>query len=359
MSELNTFSVDYYRARTRFRQAAHHLGWHIESHPVYQDLTMDVACSLGASHQPTIIISSGLHGAEGFFGSAAQLALMANPLSTAVRWVFIHALNPYGFAHVRRCNEDNIDLNRNFLLPSESYSGSPPEYSKIDPWLNPAHPRSGFDPFWWQAIGSILRKGIKPMQQAISEGQYEFPRGLMFGGKAPSRTLIVLQENLPRWVGDSNQILHLDWHTGLGKSGTYQLLMDTAISDFQLQKLQQYLGSQSIVSNPMDKAYTPRGSIGKWCQQLLLGRFYTYFCAEFGTYPALQVLSGLRRENQAHQWPHPNETAVSPASKSYFEELFCPQSPVWRQQVIQSTQKIVGQSVQAVSARWPTAINMN
>ncbi len=354
MSELNTFSADYYRARARFRQAAHDLGWHVESHPVYQDLTMDVACSLGAPHQPTIIISSGLHGTEGFFGSAAQLALMANPLSTTVRWVFIHALNPYGFAHIRRYNEDNIDLNRNFLLPGESYSGSPPEYSKIDAWLNPAHPRSQFDPFWWQAIGSILRQGYQPMQQAIGEGQYEFPQGLMFGGKAPSRTLLILQENLPRWVGDATQILHLDWHTGLGKSGTYQLLMDTAISEFHLQKLQQYLGSQSIVSDQKNQAYTPRGSIGKWCQQLLFGRFYTYFCAEFGTYPALKVLSGLRQENQAHHWSDAKDAAVSPESKQYFQELFCPRSPVWRQQVIQDSQRIVEQSIRAVSAPWPS-----
>ena len=27
----------------------------------------------------------------------------------------IHALNPFGFAHLRRANEDNVDLNRNFV----------------------------------------------------------------------------------------------------------------------------------------------------------------------------------------------------------------------------------------------------
>ncbi len=354
MLELTTFSVDYYRARARFRQAAQNLGWQLESHPVYQDLTqeltIDVACSPSTLNQPTIIVSSGLHGAEGFFGSAAQLAVMANPLSSAVRWVFVHALNPYGFAHVRRCNEDNIDLNRNFLLPGESYSGSPPEYSNIDAWLNPAHPRSNFDPFWWRAIGSALRRGVKPLQQTISEGQYEFPQGLMFGGKAPSRTLLILQENLLRWVGDATQIMHLDLHTGLGKSATYQLLMDTVISAPLLQKLQHYFGSKSIVSDQKNKAYTPRGSICKWCQNLLSTRSYTYFCAEFGTYPSWKVLSGLRQENQAYHWPHPNAFDVNPASKQYFQELFCPQSTSWREQVIQSSQRIVEQASQAISA---------
>ncbi len=27
----------------------------------------------------------------------------------------LHALNPYGFSHLRRANEDNADLNRNFV----------------------------------------------------------------------------------------------------------------------------------------------------------------------------------------------------------------------------------------------------
>ena len=33
--------------------------------------------------------------------------------------VLIHALNPYGFKTNRRVNEDNIDLNRNFLSEEE------------------------------------------------------------------------------------------------------------------------------------------------------------------------------------------------------------------------------------------------
>ena len=32
-----------------------------------------------------------------------------------LRQVFVHALNPYGFAWDRRVTEDNVDLNRNFV----------------------------------------------------------------------------------------------------------------------------------------------------------------------------------------------------------------------------------------------------
>jgi predicted deacylase len=38
--------------------------------------------------------------------------------------ILIHALNPYGFAWLRRVNEDNVDLNRNFRNFSEPLASS-------------------------------------------------------------------------------------------------------------------------------------------------------------------------------------------------------------------------------------------
>ena len=78
--------------------------------------TIDVAV-LGSDAAPAIVVSSGLHGVEGFLGSAIQLAMLEElKADTAknIRWVFIHAINPFGFAQIRRFNEDNVDLNRNF-----------------------------------------------------------------------------------------------------------------------------------------------------------------------------------------------------------------------------------------------------
>ena len=64
-----------------------------------------------------LVLSSGIHGVEGYFGSAVQLAWLdalahrAPTVETGV--LLIHAINPYGFAWRRRWNENNVDLNRN------------------------------------------------------------------------------------------------------------------------------------------------------------------------------------------------------------------------------------------------------
>ena len=102
------FSADYETARERFRELADELKAGTFSYSVCsrEDLTIDVAL-IGQSDKPAVVISSGVHGVEGFFGSAIQLALMfqftKDPkfLSTCpCQFILIHAVNPYGFQTV-------------------------------------------------------------------------------------------------------------------------------------------------------------------------------------------------------------------------------------------------------------------
>jgi predicted deacylase len=133
-SYLAAFSPDYITARERFRAASSSFGYQHTAYPIDQisptgeALTIDVSISNSPSPSSVVVISSGLHGVEGFLGSAIQLAflekhrIITSSLSSDIKVVLIHALNPYGFAWRRRWNEDNIDLNRNFLLSNSLLS---------------------------------------------------------------------------------------------------------------------------------------------------------------------------------------------------------------------------------------------
>jgi predicted deacylase len=347
-SFLSTFSPNYYTARDRFCSKALALRWQQESYFVKENLSIDVAISPHLPNRPTILLSSGLHGGEGFFGSAVQLALMdSGSLATDINWVFIHALNPYGFANLRRCNEDNIDLNRNFLLPGEEYRGSSPIYGNISPVLNPEH-LGKIDWFIPQMLGAIAKYKLANIWQAVAEGQYDFPQGLFFGGQAASKTQQILQEYLPQWIGDSQNILHLDFHTGLGKWSTYKLLMDTVVTPAELQELQAYFGAESIFAvDGGKKKYQVRGNIGQWTRQLLQPRNYNYFCAEFGTYSFAKVLILLRQENYAHNWLAVTDPDYL-RTKEKMKEIFCPESDQWRSMVIAKSIEIVAQSQQLI-----------
>ena len=350
------FSPDYATARRRFRDAVDRLNWPRESHlipgqgPNGEDLTIDVAVSAPARETPapirTLILSSGLHGVEGFFGSAVQLAFLeqrATDLSE-MRCVLIHGLNPHGFAWNRRFDADNIDPNRNFLLPGEPFSGCPEKYPHFNSFLNPQSPPANWEFFYLHALRYILRYGMPALRQAIAAGQYEYPAGLFFGGHGPSQTQLVLNEHMRHWIGHSHHATHLDFHTGLGRWGTCKLLMDSKLTPKRRDQLTRWFGENSFEeSQSTTIAYQTRGGWGPWCEQLNLATNYIYACAEFGTYSPVEMLAGLRAENRAHHWSR-RDAPEREQTRQHLRELFCPASPQWQQAVVDRSIQFIDQA---------------
>lgn len=352
MKLLEPFSFDYVTARERFRDAVSSVGWSVESHsigvsgPAGEDLSIDVGISQGEAKERALVVSSGLHGAESNLGSAIQLALLQRWKAGEVpptKCVFIHALNPYGFAYGRRFDENNVDPNRSFRLPHDHLLGAPDLYAKLDPLLNPKRPPSRWDPFLVKAAWIVARYGMRRLSQAIAAGQYEFPQGLFYGGSEPSTLQSILELNFPRWLDGCRCAVHLDFHTGLGRSGEGKLLLETPLSDQQRAWLIESVGEEVLSEcHESDAPYDARGGLGRWCHGIGLAQEYIYACAEFGTYPPVQVLSGLRAENQAHHWGSPDDASTLKAKKS-LRELFCPASETWRKTVFNRGLEIVEQ----------------
>ncbi len=353
------FSPDYCTARQRFRRAVDGRCMLREELPVGdtgpqgEELTIDTA--LMGSERPArvIVVSGGLHGVEGFLGSAVQLALLEGPLKdwtppagTAV--VLLHGLDPYGFAWIRRTDRDNIDLNRNFLLPGESYTGCPEMYRTLDFFLNPPCPPSRWQPFLPRALWTIARHGMANLKQAVAGGQYEYPRGLFFGGRGPSTTQRMLAQHLPRWLAGAEQVMHLDIHSGLGKWGTYKLLIERSQGMSRLKWLIDTFGADAVERQDHAEAtaYPARGLLDPWCAALMPGCHYDFFTAEFGTYSPVTVTAALRAENQAHHWGDPTDPATHWA-KQRLLEAFVPASPQWRTATVRQGVEIVTRAMEA------------
>jgi hypothetical protein len=358
MADLDAFSPDYATARKRFRDAAARLEWETLAFPIGSDeetdesFAVDVAIS-GGDPRRTLVVSSGLHGVEGFFGSAVQIAAMENwaaSKSPTVRCVFIHGLNPYGFAKIRRADVDNVDPNRNFLLQGERYQGAPEHYAELDPLLNPPPPPRMFDGFLLRAAWAVLRYGMPALKQAVAGGQYDFPEGLFFGGKEPCPTRRLLELKLPEWTRGAEEIVHLDFHTGLGVYGTWKLLLDSPLTETQRSWLVERFGEGTFLEPASAGSdYVTRGSIGKWLVQRKFAANYLYACAEFGTYAPLRVLAALRAENQVHRWNKPDAPATERA-KSALLETFCPASPTWRTRALTGGLDLIERAVAGLAA---------
>ncbi|SEA35940.1 M14 family metallopeptidase [Variovorax sp. YR216] len=225
----NCFSANYAEARAKFIAAAERAGAHLEHYLLEgipgaggETLATDVALLGTADATSLVVLSSGVHGAEGFCGSGCQVALLHDELllsqarDRGVALLLIHAINPYGFSHIRRTNEDNIDLNRNFIdfaRPTHN-----PAYAGLHDLMLPAQwPPTEENA---RAVADyIATHGEIAFREAVTTGQSEFADGLFYSGTAPSWSNRTLRAILHRHAAQRRRIAWIDVHTGLGRCG--------------------------------------------------------------------------------------------------------------------------------------------
>jgi hypothetical protein len=350
------FSTTYTEARHRFNEAATALGATVRSYKIDgesdEELAIDVAM-LGGESDPAVVVSSGVHGVEGFFGSSVQLALLDNLKKAQtlgnIRYVLIHSVNPFGFSRLRRVNEDNVDLNRNFLASADGFSGAPDGYASLDAFLNPESPPSRLEPFGLKAIWYISTRGLQALKEAVARGQYEYPLGLFFGGKGPCRSTRIVQENCDSWLASSQKVFHVDFHTGLGAFGTYKLLVTESPESKGYAWFADTFGAKSVESltQPGGTAYPIDGTYGEWMQGHFSTRDYRFVGAEFGTYGVIRVLGAIRAENRAHHFGSEID-ALYRWVKGELLECFCPSARAWRRKVVDSGLVIIDQGMRAL-----------
>jgi hypothetical protein len=330
----NFFSRDYFEARTRFRRRVEQCRGRLESiaidarGPQGEPLTIDIA-SFGSEEPRRVLFhSSGLHGVEGFAGSAIQLQLLAElpTLPDGVSLTLVHILNPFGMTWLRRVNAANVDLNRNFL-DGKPYSGAPRTYGQIDSLLNPPSPPAR-DLFMLKAPLLILRHGMSALKQAVAGGQYEYPKGLFFGGKELQPELAQLRAFLLSRFQTVESITAIDVHTGLGKRGEDLLLTDAE----HYAILRQRFGQRVTPLNPQrGAAYKVRGGLQYLFFKLFAGTDVSFIGQEFGTYSPIHTIRALREENR---WHHYGGGGLDHPTKKALKETFCPDDETWRSAVL-------------------------
>jgi hypothetical protein len=355
----SAFAPSYARARVQFLEGAAAAGMAIRSHnhPLPgregETLAMDVALEGPRDAERLLIVSSACHGVEGFCGSGIQVFAThdadwrAHARDAGVAVLYIHALNPYGFSHLRRVTEDNVDLNRNFQDFSRTLPANP-AYDELHPFLLP--------PVWPPAAENeaviahyIGRKGLGAYQSAVSQGQHSHPDGLFFGGTAPTWSHRTLREVLREHGRSARHIAWIDLHTGLGPSGLGERIFACRDDDAALQRARAWWGGdgQTPVTSIYDGSSASARLTGlMWnavyeeCPQAR----YTGIALEYGTLPLLDVLNALRGD----QWMrlHPDAPAgLRAAIQKRVRDAFYVDTDDWRAQVVSQARQALFQAV--------------
>lgn len=306
------FARSYAEARQKFLDAARGSGATLTEFPhptaVGHDgeaLAMDVAWIGAADAARVLLVTSGTHGAEGFCGSGAQVALLADTaLHTDCRragWalMLVHAVNPYGFSHMRRVNEDNVDLNRNFMdfeqpLPVNG------AYAEVAPLLLPAQWPPSCDEHT-ALMKTVTQKGMAWYQAAVTAGQYQYPAGMFFGGQKATWSNYTLRRILARFGAGRGVLRWIDVHTGLGPWGYGEPIYMGPDTPTQLAKTRAIWGSG--VTSIYDGSSTSANLTGLAWQAVphtLPLIDYAGIALEFGTLPLPDVLDALRGDHWLH-----------------------------------------------------------
>lgn len=353
------FHEHYAPAREAFREAATAAGFRLRTLPHGttgpQGEALGIELAVKGSDKPrrALVVSSGTHGVEGYFGGAVQLDLLRGEVGRRElrgheSIVLLHGVNPWGFAHKRRVDHQGIDLNRNFRKAGDRYTGAPEGYRRLEAMLNPATAPGGFDPWLLTAAAELARYGFNELKDAIAQGQYEFPHGLFFGGAGPSRSYELLAEALPPLLGGAQRVLHLDLHTGSGKWGTYVHAADLPAASPRVAELRSELGADKIQA--FDKSgvlYQINGALGPWLEALMPETRYDTTLTEFGTYHNLRVLAGMRYENRILRHAA-HDPALRAKAAAEMLELFCPADPAWRRACIEQARDAVQRAANAI-----------
>lgn len=304
------FSTSYQSSREKFLAAAEQAGaeMHSVAHPDKGPdggaLFMDFACLGDSDAKSALVLVAGTHGIEGFCGAGIQINLLGNESVLErlkdIRLILVHGHNPYGFAWLRRVNEDNIDLNRSYVDFNEPQEMNE-AYAEVKELILP----NEFNDESEQALQQWTEdNGLDKFQTVVMSGQRIDPNGIFYGGTSDTWSSRTMSEMLPKLTHNQDIVGLIDIHTGLGPYAHGDLIHSYAKGSEEYTRLQEWFGEEMIAINAGEYgdvvAAVPRGPIVSSLDLLLPDKKSFAFVVEYGTVEFEHVLKAIRADNWLH-----------------------------------------------------------
>ena len=304
------FPGSFAEGRSRFREAATAAGAVLASYPNPEKGPDGEALStetawLGPKDASRLFFAqAGTHGAEGFCGSGIETGWLKSglfthlPADTAV--LLVHAINPYGFAWVRRVTEDNIDLNRNFVDHGKPTPDNP-GYREL---------RDAICPEDWSAEGEDRNRerfkayagkhGAMALQAAITQGQYFDDEGVFYGGTAAGWSNRTMRTILKPHADHVRKVAFIDLHTGLGPYGYGEIICNHIGPDAGVARVKDWFNDATATDDGTSTSAVVIGDTQIGLTESIPLAEVTGVTLEYGTVPLEDMLLAVRADNWLH-----------------------------------------------------------
>jgi hypothetical protein len=350
------FSETYAEARARFLEAAQAAGGRLKTYenPMAQGpggttLALDTAWFGPEDATSVLFNTSGTHGAEGFAGSAAQLAWMTTcgpqdlPPDTAA--LLVHAVNPYGFAWGLRGTEHNVDINRNFLDHTAPY----PEntlYEELHSFLCPKSlDEVSMHKMLIAGARFVERHGQWALEDAMSRGQYTHPDGYHFGGQAPEWSNVTMRRIVEAELQHAARVGFIDWHSGPAGDGELIYLCFSNPDSAEFARAAHWWGSDALdpatVNSMWGSKRPSRRGIMFWGLEKQLAPRAQFAGAVIEFRSALQKPNPTKaiRASLLERWLRFENGFDTPDAQTYLAEIredYAPHRKSWQIKVIRN-----------------------
>jgi hypothetical protein len=341
------FARDFRSARDRFLDAAEAARATVGSyaHPLDDTLSCDTAF-LPGDGKWVLVTLSGVHGVEGFCGSAVQTNLLCRHRSgpmTGIAQFHVHAVNPWGMNSNSRADDGNVDLNRNVV----DFTAPPvnEHYHEIHRALSfNAWTADELARFWAFHREFVGRVGLSGWNRAFSSGQHTAPDGVMYGGSRPAwghTTLVAALRSLP---DELTSAVVIDFHTGIGAFGE-ALLLPRRLP--RAPPLRAALNALAPSSRLLDDRHSPldvrrfSGLLVDACE----ARFPEdglSLVVEYGTYPPTEMIEAILFD----RWARYHDPAVE---RNHLHDLYTPRDPAWGRRVHAHAEAMVDSLISALT----------
>lgn len=298
-----------------------------------------------------IVLTTGVHGIEGYIGSVMldvffeEIFPTLDLKSTGI--LVVANVNPYGMKYMRRYNENNVDLNRNFIEDWSTFDrSSNKEYPKVVDFLQPEGAIG--NAFWHEAefylnlAKEAIFTGADTISDALLTGQYEYPEGVYYGGDGDEKSTTYLKGVFADCLeSEYENIIHIDIHSGYGPR--YNMVIFNSVQDktSEADSVAE-IGYNYIIAQDSEEFYVTFGDTTDYFYRLANSKggdksLYST-CFEFGTigdgfFDSILSLKYTVDENRNHKFPTSNETTSEIIRQNYLE-LFYPTETEWRLKAI-------------------------
>ena len=298
-----------------------------------------------------IVLTTGVHGMEGYIGATMldiffeEIYPDINTKNTGI--LIVANINPYGMKYMRRNNENNVDLNRNFIIDWKNFDlGSNKDYPEVKEFLQPEGKIGNAlwheVTFYLKLAKEAITKGADKVSDALLTGQYEYPNGVYYGGNGDEISTAYVKSVFNDCLdGEYKNIVHIDIHSGYGPR--YNMVIFNSVYETMTEaETKEAFNYDYVISHDSESFYATTGDTTDYFYRLAESKntnkelFST--CFEFGTIgdsfiDSILSLKYTVDENRQHWFPTDNKTS-SEVVKENYNELFYPTETAWREKTV-------------------------